>query len=166
MSTMEIQTSLKALGFDPGPLDGKMGPLTRSAIKAYQESRGLVVDGIPGTNTQTSLLKDAGSRQSIVDVGGGSVGTALAKVGSTITSAVTGLWDTITGKPSGWISKTVSDMRPGPKSAAVEEAARQKQATTPTIMGFDMNTILLVGAGIGAVYLIKNRGKGKRRRRR
>lgn len=32
-----IQRRLKALGWDPGPLDGAMGPRTRKAVRAYQQ---------------------------------------------------------------------------------------------------------------------------------
>jgi hypothetical protein len=42
-----VQRRLRALGFDPGPLDGKMGPRTRKAIVAYQRARGLSADGRP-----------------------------------------------------------------------------------------------------------------------
>ncbi len=36
----EIQTELSDLGFNPGIIDGKMGPNTASAIKAFQRSIG------------------------------------------------------------------------------------------------------------------------------
>lgn len=36
-----VQRSLKALGYDPGPVDGLSGPRTRSAIRAYRKDRGL-----------------------------------------------------------------------------------------------------------------------------
>lgn len=42
-----IQTQLQALGYDPGPLDGKMGNKTRHAIKQFQQNKGLAVDGRP-----------------------------------------------------------------------------------------------------------------------
>ncbi len=38
-----IQKALKNKGFDPGSLDGKMGPGTAAALKAFQSSRGLPV---------------------------------------------------------------------------------------------------------------------------
>jgi cell wall-associated NlpC family hydrolase len=41
----EMQKMLKAAGFDPGPLDGKFGPRTEKALKAYQASTGGKVDG-------------------------------------------------------------------------------------------------------------------------
>jgi peptidoglycan hydrolase-like protein with peptidoglycan-binding domain len=42
-----IQRRLKALGWDPGPLDGAMGPRTRKAIRAYQQRYGLKPAGRP-----------------------------------------------------------------------------------------------------------------------
>ena len=47
----ELQRRLKAAGFDPGPTDGWLGPKTAAALKAYQQSRGLVVDGEAGPQT-------------------------------------------------------------------------------------------------------------------
>ena len=38
-----IQKALKAKGFDPGAMDGKMGPGTAAALKAFQKSRGLPI---------------------------------------------------------------------------------------------------------------------------
>ncbi|MDA1000456.1 MAG: peptidoglycan-binding domain-containing protein [bacterium] len=39
------QESLKKLGFDPGPADGKMGKKTRAALAAFQKANGLKADG-------------------------------------------------------------------------------------------------------------------------
>ncbi len=43
----DIQTRLNAIGFDSGPPDGKVGPMTRAAVRAYQRSQGLPADGFP-----------------------------------------------------------------------------------------------------------------------
>ena len=40
-----VQVSLARLGYAPGPADGYMGPVTRSAIRDYQRSNGLSADG-------------------------------------------------------------------------------------------------------------------------
>lgn len=40
-----IQAGLSNLGFEPGPVDGKIGPKTRDAIRQYQEKHSLLVDG-------------------------------------------------------------------------------------------------------------------------
>ena len=44
---MELQELLRARGFDPEKLDGKIGPLTVNAVRAYQRARGLTPDGYP-----------------------------------------------------------------------------------------------------------------------
>ncbi|WP_296809393.1 proton-conducting transporter membrane subunit [Thiocapsa sp.] len=40
-----IQTHLEALGFDPGPADGLIGPRTRDAIRRFQTDRGITPTG-------------------------------------------------------------------------------------------------------------------------
>lgn len=40
---LEVQQALKAKGFDPGPLDGVMGPQTREALQRFQEENNLPV---------------------------------------------------------------------------------------------------------------------------
>jgi len=52
---MKLQESIKAAGYDPGPIDGKMGPKTRAAVKKFQQANGLAVDGTAGPKTQTAL---------------------------------------------------------------------------------------------------------------
>ena len=39
------QASLKALGYDPGPADGRIGAQTRAALRAWQAKTGRVADG-------------------------------------------------------------------------------------------------------------------------
>jgi N-acetylmuramoyl-L-alanine amidase len=54
-----IQARLKNLGYDPGGVDGIMGPNTEAAIKEFQgDNPPLDVDGICGKHT-TSALVDA-----------------------------------------------------------------------------------------------------------
>ena len=43
--TRAVQEVLLARGFDPGPIDGDIGPQTREAIRIYQGQSGLAVDG-------------------------------------------------------------------------------------------------------------------------
>ena len=40
------QERLKAAGFDPGPIDGKLGPQTKSALEKYRASHKLTNSGI------------------------------------------------------------------------------------------------------------------------
>ncbi len=51
----EIQQALKAAGFDPGPMDGQLRALTMQAVNAYQQSKGLPVDGYLNLETVKAL---------------------------------------------------------------------------------------------------------------
>jgi tetratricopeptide (TPR) repeat protein len=45
--TSRIQNLLKALGYDPGNIDGQIGPNTRTAIREFQKDYGIPADGEP-----------------------------------------------------------------------------------------------------------------------
>lgn len=52
------QTILRACGYISVDIDGNFGIATETAMKWYQESRGLMVDGITGPKTWAMLLKE------------------------------------------------------------------------------------------------------------
>jgi len=52
-----IQQALKNAGFYKGKIDGKIGPKTRLAIKAFQKNNGLKVDGVVGSKTWHKLKR-------------------------------------------------------------------------------------------------------------
>ena len=52
---VRLQEMLKHRGFYTGNIDGIFGPLTRSAVIAFQRSMGLAQDGIVGVHTWTAL---------------------------------------------------------------------------------------------------------------
>src|SRR5262245_19475930 len=60
MDVAWVQRALAKLGFDPGGVDGMMGPKTQAAVKAYQTARGLTADGWVGAETQAKLRQEAG----------------------------------------------------------------------------------------------------------
>jgi len=59
---IEIQRELAALGFDPGPADGVLGPRTRSAIGALEARVGLPVTG-EVSDELVSLLRELAAEQ-------------------------------------------------------------------------------------------------------
>lgn len=51
----ELQERLTSAGVDPGPIDGDFGPTTENAVRAFQQARGLEVDGVVGPQTWGAL---------------------------------------------------------------------------------------------------------------
>lgn len=52
-----IQIALRSAGYNPGPIDGRMGRQTKDAIRAFQKANNLPADGRVGKQTW-SLLKE------------------------------------------------------------------------------------------------------------
>jgi hypothetical protein len=50
-----VQERLQAAGLSPGPLDGRLGPQTRMALRRYQQRKGLRVTGNPDPQTLKAL---------------------------------------------------------------------------------------------------------------
>jgi len=50
-----LQRMLINRGFEPGEIDGRFGPKTDAAVRAYQSDQGLDVDGIVGPKTWDAL---------------------------------------------------------------------------------------------------------------
>ena len=51
----QLQQALKDLGYDVGAVDGQFGTKTEQAVKAFQQDRGLTVDGIVGDITWLNI---------------------------------------------------------------------------------------------------------------
>lgn len=51
-----LQVLLATLGFYEGAVDGRFGPMTDAAVRAYQKHVGFVVDGIVGPKTRGALF--------------------------------------------------------------------------------------------------------------
>jgi N-acetylmuramoyl-L-alanine amidase len=58
----ELQSSLGALGFDAGRVDGICGPDTARALEEFQRNSGLTPDGICGPDSVSALRRLAGRR--------------------------------------------------------------------------------------------------------
>ncbi len=57
LSTRQVQKALAAAGYYQGNVDGKEGPQTKKAIKAFQQANGLKADGVVGAATSEALSK-------------------------------------------------------------------------------------------------------------
>lgn len=57
LEVQALQQRLNKAGFNPGPVDGVFGPRTQAAVEAFQQAKGLVVDGLVGTQTWRELDK-------------------------------------------------------------------------------------------------------------
>src|SRR5688572_4530747 len=61
----QAQARLKAMGLDPGPLDGTWGPQTEAALRAYQQQRGLPMSGQVDAVTRQTLLATGGGADAV-----------------------------------------------------------------------------------------------------
>ena len=50
-----LQVALRAHGYDPGPIDGIVGPKTAGAVRAFQRRAGIHADGLAGPRTRMRL---------------------------------------------------------------------------------------------------------------
>jgi peptidoglycan hydrolase-like protein with peptidoglycan-binding domain len=81
----DLQEKLKELGFDPNGVDGNFGPGTESAVRAFQNSKGLDADGKAGPNTIAAIQSASGAGG-----GGGAAGGAGAETATSTASAAGG----------------------------------------------------------------------------
>ena len=94
---VSLQKQLKALGFDPGAVDGKFGPGTKKALIAFQKSKGLQADGMVGPASLAALQAaeggsdSAGASGSKVSGGSSGAGTATGAGGAATNLNLAGL---------------------------------------------------------------------------
>jgi peptidoglycan hydrolase-like protein with peptidoglycan-binding domain len=53
-----VQKALNSLGHDAGTPDGKDGPNTQRAVREFQASLSIKIDGIVGPQTRQSLMEE------------------------------------------------------------------------------------------------------------
>jgi peptidoglycan hydrolase-like protein with peptidoglycan-binding domain len=66
-----LQRHLAGLGFAPGPVDGRYGPLTTAAVERFQSAADLTVDGVAGAHTLAALNASAGQTNTGLRPGAG-----------------------------------------------------------------------------------------------
>ncbi|AHF06433.1 C40 family peptidase [Desulfitobacterium metallireducens] len=62
-SVQALQSDLKTLGYNPGPVDGIYGIKTKTAVQAFQQSAKLQADGIYGPLTEQALTRALKTQQ-------------------------------------------------------------------------------------------------------
>jgi len=62
----KLQKKLKALGCNPGRIDGAYGPATKAAVRAFQRNSGIPADGIAGPRTRAALRLKTGMGTSVL----------------------------------------------------------------------------------------------------
>lgn len=65
-----LQERLRRRGFDPGDINGQFNTSTDSAVRAFQQSVGLIVDGQAGPNTIAALEMPSVSSNVTLDMVG------------------------------------------------------------------------------------------------
>ncbi|MGI5911051.1 MAG: peptidoglycan-binding protein [Syntrophomonadaceae bacterium] len=79
----QLQKDLSGLGFYTYSIDGWFGPKTYDAVRNFQKSQGLKVDGLVGTKTKTALnsvLTAYANRYGTQDLTMGSQGSAVSQL--------------------------------------------------------------------------------------
>jgi len=72
-------------------VDGRMGPATRSAIRSFQQQRGLTVDGVGGARTEQALVAAGAPRPSAATTPGAPPAPAAPTTASTTSVLVRGV---------------------------------------------------------------------------
>ncbi|MHB8872709.1 MAG: peptidoglycan-binding protein [Myxococcaceae bacterium] len=122
-SVSQLQQKLKNAGFNPGPVDGDFGPKTLAAVKAFQRSKGIGVDGIVGPITWGKLGVSGSSGPAPAPGGGSHVSGYVNGVARNIT---------VSGIPNGKTMRTDA-------AAAYNRmyaAARRDGVTLTPVSGF------------------------------
>jgi len=64
----DLQEALKALGYNPGPIDGVFGATTEAAVTAFQQAKGISADGVVGKVTWINI-DEADQSEPVLKVG-------------------------------------------------------------------------------------------------
>ena len=94
-SVTQMQQLLKKAGFDPGPIDGKFGPKTLAALKAFQKAKGLAVDGICGPKSWGALQGTGGTGSATSTSATGATGNTGGPGSKQVTQTIKGKTQTV-----------------------------------------------------------------------
>jgi hypothetical protein len=127
-----VQKALQTLGYDPGKIDGVMGPKTQAAIKKFQQANNLAVDGIAGPNTQAALAKALKGGAAAAAAPGAAPGAATPPTTAAKTPASAPAGATAAKKPA--------SLDLGPWQAARQSAINDLKALAAKVVGTKHDT--------------------------
>ena len=74
----DLQEALKALGYNPGSIDGVFGATTEAAVKAFQQAKGISADGAVGKVTWINI-DEADQSEPVLKMGSTGRGSSCAE---------------------------------------------------------------------------------------
>ena len=97
------QEQLAALGFEPGPADGLMGPRTKTALEQFQSQKGVPVSGTLTVDTQGALQFEtaAGARDTSASAAPANTTSPVVAATQTASAAAASASRSSTGTASG-----------------------------------------------------------------
>ena len=63
-----LQIVLKSYDYYEGKIDGKIGPVSKAALRSFQNKNGLIVDGILGPESCLRLLDRVNIRSNVINL--------------------------------------------------------------------------------------------------
>jgi peptidoglycan hydrolase-like protein with peptidoglycan-binding domain len=135
-----LQNRLKALGLFTGPVTGYYGDLTEAAVRNFQRSRNIQVNGIAGAQTQAALYGTSGGSAG----SGGGTSYSILQRGSSGT-AVTNLQNRL--KSLGFYTASVTGYYGDVTESAVRDFQRSRGIQVNGIAGSQTQAALYSGSG-------------------
>lgn len=159
ISVQEAQERLETLGLSPGPVDGLMGSMTRSALREFQRRNDLPVTGELDPATQSALL--GGLRQAPSSA---PVAAPSAVPAPEVTLAPLPPPEAAQPEPAA-VNTKASTQTAGPASAPSSSAPPQRQAgASPSAPPSSNGTyIALAAAGLFALWWLRRRARNTAR---
>ncbi|GAB4374416.1 MAG: hypothetical protein Kow00121_18770 [Elainellaceae cyanobacterium] len=124
----DLQLRLKELGFYQGEITGVYGPETEAAVTTFQQSRGLVADGIVGPQVNSALYSYASSTSTSDSAAASTTAPAASSTtpDTTVSPAVEPSAETGTTTSPNTSTPGATTTNPAPQTPQELEQARQE----------------------------------------